>query len=63
MLDDAQHNDQSYDAAGPRSRRHLASFAASIAAHAAILGSIVCLASPMPRRQSEWVLAYLVEAG
>ncbi len=51
----------SNDATVPRSRRHLASFAASIAAHAAIVAMIVCFASPLARGHSEWVLAYLVE--
>jgi len=64
MLNDGQHSEQSsYDKGGPRSRRHLASFAASIAAHAAIAGLIVCFASPLARGHSEWVLAYLVEMG
>jgi periplasmic protein TonB len=52
-----------YNDAGLRPRRHLASFAASIAAHAAIVGLIVCFASPVARTHSEWVLAYLVEVG
>jgi len=39
----------------------VASFAASIAAHAAIVGLIVCFASPPPSGHSDWVLAYLVE--
>jgi periplasmic protein TonB len=51
----------SNDASVPRSQRHLASFAASIAAHAAIVGLIVCFASPLARGHSEWVLAYLIE--
>jgi TonB family protein len=50
-----------YDAAGPRPSRHVASFAASIAAHAAIVGLIVCFASPMASAPGEFVLAYLVE--
>ena len=59
---DEQHKEQlSYDATGPRSRRHVASFAASIAAHAAVVALIVCFASPLARTHSEWVLAYLVE--
>ena len=45
----------------PRSRRHLASFAASIAAHAIVVAMIVYFASPMARGHNEWVLAYLVE--
>jgi protein TonB len=49
-----------YDSTEP-SRRHVASFAASIAAHAVVIGLIVCFASPLARRHSEWVLAYLVE--
>ena len=36
-----------HDPPGPRPSRHVASFAASIAAHAAIVGLIVCFASPM----------------
>jgi periplasmic protein TonB len=47
---------------GVRSR-HLGAFAASIAAHAAIVGMIVMLASPVARTHSEWVLAYVVEVG
>ncbi|MGA3228310.1 MAG: energy transducer TonB [Candidatus Binatus sp.] len=39
----------------------MASFAASIAAHAAIVGLIVCFASPVASRPGDWVLAYLVE--
>jgi periplasmic protein TonB len=49
-----------YDTTEP-SRRHVASFAASIAAHAVVIGLIVCFASPLARGHSEWVLAYLVE--
>ena len=44
-----------------RPRRHVASFAASIAAHAGIIGLIMCFASPLARGHNEWVLAYLVE--
>src|ERR1039458_4762210 len=51
----------SYDATGPRPGRHVASFAASIAAHAAIVGLILCFASPVARAPGDWVLAYLVE--
>src|ERR1019366_6158630 len=50
-----------HDAAGPRPSRHVASFAASIAAHGAIVGLIVCFASPMASAPGEFVLAYLVE--
>jgi len=51
-----------YDSTEPRPRRrHLASFGASIAAHAAIVALIVCFATPLSRGHSEWVLAYLVE--
>jgi len=61
-LEDEQHRTQiSNDATEPRSRRHVASFAASITAHAAIVAMIVCFASPVARGHSEWVLAYLVE--
>jgi len=49
------------DLTEPRSRRHVASFAASIAAHAIVVAMIVYFASPMARRHNEWVLAYLVE--
>src|SRR5208337_408322 len=52
-----------YDDAGARPRRHLASFAASVVAHAATVGLIVCFASPVARTHSEWVLAYLLEVG
>jgi len=63
-LDDEPHKDRSSsDEGAPRSRRHLASFAASLAAHAAIVGLIVCFASPLARSHSDWVLAYLVEVG
>ncbi len=63
-MDDGQHKQQlSSDEGRPRSRRHLASFAASLAAHAAIVGLLVCFASPLARRHSDWVLAYLVEVG
>jgi protein TonB len=61
-LEYEQHKPQfSEDATAPSSRRQVASFAASVAAHAAILGLIVCFASPLARGHSEWVLAYLVE--
>ena len=61
-LEDEQHKPQfSDDATGPRSGRHVASFAASVVAHAAIVAMIVCFASPVARGHSEWVLAYLVE--
>jgi|GEM_PF-428147 len=50
-----------HDPPGPRPTRHVASFAASIAAHAAIVGLIVCFASPMTTGPGDWVLAYLVE--
>jgi protein TonB len=50
-----------YRSSGPRPSRHVASFAASIAAHAAIVGLIVCFASPVASRPGDWVLAYLVE--
>jgi len=63
-VDDGQHKQQlSSDEGRPRSRRHLASFAASLAAHAAIVGLLVCFASPLARRHSDWVLAYLIEVG
>jgi len=39
----------------------VASFAASIAAHAAIVGLILFFASPVARVPGDWVLAYLVE--
>jgi len=48
-------------ATGPRPSRHVASFAASIAAHAAIVGLIVCFAAPVAMAPGEFVLAYLVE--
>jgi len=61
-LEDEQHKPQfSDDATGLPSGRHVASFAASVVAHAAIVGLIVCFASPLARGHSEWVLAYLVE--
>jgi protein TonB len=61
-LEGEQHKQQfSDDATEPRSRRHVASFAASVVAHAAIVALIVCFASPVARGHSEWVLAYLVE--
>lgn len=50
-----------HDPPGPRPSRHVASFAASIAAHAAIVGLIVCFASPMASGPGDFVLAYLVE--
>jgi protein TonB len=49
------------DSADPRRRRHVASFAASLAAHAIVVAMIVYFASPMARGHNEWVLAYLVE--
>lgn len=62
MTLDEQRKEQSpYDAAGPHPSRHLASFAASIAAHAAIAGLIVCFASPVAKVPGEFVLAYLVQ--
>jgi periplasmic protein TonB len=61
-LEDEQHRTQfSNDAIAARSRRHVASFAVSVVAHAAIVAVIVCFASPLARGHSEWVLAYLVE--
>jgi protein TonB len=61
---DGQHKEQfSYDTAGPRPTRHLASFAASVAAHAAIVGLIMCFASPRPTAPGDFVLAYLVAGG
>ncbi|MGA8640852.1 hypothetical protein, partial [Candidatus Binatus sp.] len=61
-MEDEQYKPQfSNDASVPRSRRHVASFAASIVAHAAVVAMIVCFASPLARGHSEWVLAYLVE--
>jgi len=59
-LDEQNKSQSSYHAAGPRPTRHLASFAASIAAHAAIVGLILCFASPMPTAPGDFVLAYLV---
>ncbi|MFZ0679872.1 hypothetical protein, partial [Candidatus Binatus sp.] len=61
MEDDQHKLPFSDDTSEPRSRRHVASFAASIVAHAAIVAMIVCFASPLARVHSEWVLAYLVE--
>ncbi len=62
MTLEEQRKEQSpYDAAGPRPSRHLASFAASIAAHAAIAGLIVCFVSPVAKAPGEFVLAYLVQ--
>jgi protein TonB len=60
-LDEQNKSQSSYDATGPRPGRHVASFAASIAAHAAIVGLILCFASPAARAPGDWVLAYLVE--
>ena len=60
-LNDESKSHHLYDSIKPRSRGHVASFTASIAAHAAIVALIVCFASPVARRHSEWVLAYLVE--
>ena len=54
-------SEPSYDATGPRPSRHVASFAASIAAHAAIVGLIVCFVAPVATAPGDWVLAYLVE--
>jgi protein TonB len=60
-VEDESKSDLLRDSAEPRPRRHVASFAASIAAHVGIIGLIVCFASPLARGHSEWVLAYLVE--
>ena len=60
-LDDESKSHLLYDSIRPRARGQVASFGASIAAHAAIVAMIVCFASPVARRHSEWVLAYLVE--
>jgi len=60
-LDDESKSHPLCDSIEPRARGHVASFAASIAAHAAIVAIIVCFASPLARGHSEWVLAYLVE--
>src|ERR1039458_7444093 len=59
---DGQYNEELFhDATRPRPSRHVASFAASIAAHAAIVGLIVCFAAPVASLPGDWVLAYLVE--
>ncbi|HSY78038.1 MAG TPA: energy transducer TonB [Verrucomicrobiae bacterium] len=60
-MDDERKSHSLYDSNKPSARGHVASFGASIAAHAAIVAMIVCFASPVARRHSEWVLAYLVE--
>jgi TonB family protein len=60
-LEDGQHKPQFLYDATPRSRRHVASFAASVVAHVVVVALIVCFASPLARGHSEWVLAYLVE--
>ncbi len=60
-LEDQRKEQFPYDAAGLRPSRHLASFAASIAAHAAIAGLIVCFVSPVANAPGEFVLAYLVQ--
>jgi protein TonB len=60
-LDEQNKSQSSYDATGARPGRHVASFAASIAAHAAIVGLILFFASPVARVPGDWVLAYLVE--
>jgi periplasmic protein TonB len=60
---DEQYRSQpsSYDGA-VRAQRQVAAFAASIAAHAAIVALIVWfVSSPVARGHSEWVVAYLVE--
>jgi protein TonB len=59
-LDEQNKSQSSYDATGARPGRHVASFAASIAAHAAIVGLILLFASPVARAPGDWVLAYLV---
>ena len=43
--------------------RHFGALAASIAAHAVVVGLLVMFASPVARIHREWVLAYLVEMG
>ncbi len=59
---DRQYNEElPCHSSGPRPSRHVASFAASIAAHAAIVGLIVYFASPAASRPGDWVIAYLVE--
>ncbi len=60
-LNDESKSHSLYDPIRPQARGHVASFAASIAAHAAIVAMLVCFASPAAREHSEWVLAYLVE--
>jgi hypothetical protein len=60
-LEDESKSHLLYDSIRPSARGHAAPFAASIAAHAAIVAMIVCFASPIARGHSEWVLAYLVE--
>jgi TonB family protein len=45
------------------SRRHLASFAASILAHAAVIALILYFAPRLSEGGHDWVLAYLVEMG
>jgi periplasmic protein TonB len=60
-LDEQNKSQSAYDATGARPGRHVASFAASIAAHAAIVGLILFFASPVARVPGDWVLAYLVE--
>ncbi|MDO8434706.1 MAG: energy transducer TonB [Candidatus Binatus sp.] len=59
------HDDQtkSHRADDRHYRRHLASLAASIAAHAALIGAIVFFAPRISKPHGDWVLAYLVEIG
>ncbi len=47
----------------PPPRRHLASFAASIAAHAALIALILYFAPRIPEQGHDWVLAYVVDMG
>jgi protein TonB len=60
-LEDESKSNFLYESTEPLPRRHVASFAASIAAHVGIVAMIMCFASPLARGHSEWVLAYLVE--
>src|SRR5271170_471188 len=61
ILDELQQEQVFHGEGEARSRRHVAAFAASLAAHAAIVAAIVIFATPIARTHGEWVLAYLVE--
>ena len=54
-------NDDWRDDYSPQPRRHFASFAASIVAHAALIALIIFFAPRLPETGHDWVLAYVMD--